>query len=91
MLFRSDGKQMHEGSPIEHVDKIKVPVLLFHGDFDRNVSVNQSKRMAARLTAAGGKCEFVEYPDLDHQLADSAARAEMLRKSDEFLRKSLGM
>jgi len=89
--FIGDGKQMHEGSPIEHVDKIKVPVLLFHGDFDRNVSVNQSKRMAARLTAAGGKCEFVEYPDLDHQLEDSAARAEMLRKSDEFLRKSLGM
>ena len=89
--YVGDGKQMHEGSPIEHVDKIKVPVLLFHGDFDRNVNVNQSKRMAARLTAAGGKCEFVEYPDLDHQLEDSAARADMLRKSDEFLRKALGM
>jgi len=89
--YIGDGKQMHEGSPIEHVDKIKVPVLLFHGDFDRNVNVNQSKRMAARLTAAGGKCEFVEYPDLDHQLEDSAARADMLRKSDEFLRKALGM
>jgi len=89
--YIGSGKQMHEGSPIEHVDKIKAPVLLFHGDFDRNVNVNQSKRMAARLTAAGGKCEFVEFPDLDHQFEDSAARAQMLRKSDEFLRKSLGM
>lgn len=89
--FIGDGKLMHDGSPIEHVDKIKVPVLLFHGDFDRNVGVNQSKRMAARLTAAGGKCELVEFPDLDHHLEDSTARAQMLRKSDEFLRKTLGL
>jgi dipeptidyl aminopeptidase/acylaminoacyl peptidase len=86
-----DGKQMHEGSPIEHVDKIKVPVLLFHGAFDRNVGINQSRRMASRLTSAGGKCELVEWPDLDHQLEDSAARTQMLRKSDEFLRKALGL
>ena len=89
--FIGNGKQMHEGSPVEHVDKIKVPVLLFHGAFDRNVGVNQSRRMAARLTAAGGKCELVEWPDLDHQLEDSAARAQMLHKSDEFLEKALGL
>jgi dipeptidyl aminopeptidase/acylaminoacyl peptidase len=86
-----DGKLMHEGSPIEHADKIKAPVLLFHGDFDRNVNSNQSKRMAARLQAVGAKCELVTWPDLDHQLEDSAARALMLRKSDEFLRKELGL
>jgi len=89
--FVGDGKTMHEGSPIEHADKIKAPVLLFHGDFDRNVNSNQSKRMAARLQAAGNKCELVTWPDLDHQLEDSAARALMLRKSDEFLRKALGL
>jgi dipeptidyl aminopeptidase/acylaminoacyl peptidase len=89
--FVGDGKTMHEGSPIEHADRIKVPVLLFHGEFDRNVSVNQSKRMAARLQAAGGRCELVTWPDLDHQLEDSAARAQMLRKSDEFLRKELAL
>jgi len=89
--FVGDGRQVHEGSPAEHADKIKVPVLLFHGAFDRNVSIEQSKRMAARLTAAGAKCELVTWPDLDHQLEDSSARAQMLRKSDEFLRKELGM
>jgi dipeptidyl aminopeptidase/acylaminoacyl peptidase len=89
--FVGDGKLMHEGSPIEHADKIKAPVLLFHGDFDRNVNSNQSKRMAARLQAVGAKCELVTWPDLDHQLEDSAARALMLRKSDEFLRKALAL
>lgn len=89
--FVGSGKQMHDGSPIEHADRIKAPVLLFHGELDRNVSVNQSKRMAAHLEAAGNKCELVTWPDLDHHLDDSAARTQMLRKSDEFLRKALGM
>jgi acetyl esterase/lipase len=89
--FIGDGPQMHEGSPIEHVDKIKVPVILFHGAQDANVSIEQSKRMAARLKAAGAKCELVTWDDLDHHLEDSAARAQMLRKTDEFLRHVLGM
>jgi acetyl esterase/lipase len=89
--FIGDGPEMHEGSPAEHADKIKVPVILFHGSFDRNVSIEQSKRMTSRLTAAGGKCELVTWDNLDHQLDDSTARAQMLRKSDEFLRRSLGL
>jgi acetyl esterase/lipase len=89
--FVGEGPQMHDGSPIEHADKIKVPVILFHGGQDANVSIEQSKRMAARLKAAGAKCELVTWDDLDHQLEDSAARAQLLRKSDEFLRRVLGM
>ena len=81
----------HDGSPLEHADKINAPVLLFHGARDHNVNIEQSKRMAARLTKAGDKCELVTWEDLDHQLDDSHARAEMLRKSDEFLRQTLGL
>jgi len=40
---------------------------------------------------AGGKCELVTWDDLDHQLNDSNARAQMLRRSDEFLRAAFGM
>jgi len=76
---------------IEHADKIKVPVLLFHGGHDANVNIEQSKSMAARLKAVGAKCELVTWDDLDHQLEDSSAREQMLRKSDQFLRQALGM
>lgn len=89
--FIGDGPEMHAGSPIEHADKIKAPVLLFHGAFDSNVSVEQSKRMAARLKAAGGSCDLVTWDGLDHQLEDSAARTQMLRQSDAFLRTAFGM
>jgi dipeptidyl aminopeptidase/acylaminoacyl peptidase len=89
--FVGDGPHMHAGSPLEHADKIKVPVMLFHGALDRNVGISQSQRMAARLTAAGGRCELVTWDNLDHHLEDSGARAEMLRKSDAFLRQAMGM
>ncbi len=47
--------------------------------------------MAARLKAAGDSCELVTWDDLDHQLEDSAARTQMLRQSDAFLRRAFGM
>jgi acetyl esterase/lipase len=89
--FVGDGPETREGSPLEHADSIKAPVLLFHGGMDRNVNIEQSQRMAARLTSLGDKCELVTWDNLDHQLEDSSARAQMLRKSDAFLRQAFGI
>jgi acetyl esterase/lipase len=86
-----EGPHVREGSPALNAAKIKVPVLLFHGEMDRNVPIRQSREMADRLAAAGVPHELVTWPDLDHQLDDSAVRAEMLRKSDAFLRKAMGL
>jgi dipeptidyl aminopeptidase/acylaminoacyl peptidase len=86
-----DGAHVKEGSPAEHADRIKAPMLLFHGSFDRNVRIEESELMCSRLQAAGGKCELVKFQELDHYLEDSGARAQMLGKSDAFLRAALGM
>ena len=85
------GAKMQDGSPINHVDKFKQPVLLFHGTFDLNVSVEESRHMAAALKSAGAQCDLVLYEDHDHQLDDSDVRTDMLRKSDAFLRHAFGM
>jgi dipeptidyl aminopeptidase/acylaminoacyl peptidase len=89
--YVGDGPHVRAGSPADNADKIKVPVLLFHGVLDRNVPIDQSRRMAASLESAHVSHELVTWDDLDHYLEDSAARAEMLRKSDAFLRQSMGM
>jgi dipeptidyl aminopeptidase/acylaminoacyl peptidase len=83
--FVGDGPYLTAGSPIVQAEKIKVPVLLFHGELDRNVSVRQSRRMAERLRAVGASCELVTWSELDHYLEDSSARAQMLSKSEAFL------
>jgi dipeptidyl aminopeptidase/acylaminoacyl peptidase len=89
--FIGQGPHVRAGSPARNADKIKVPVLLFHGDKDRNVGVGESRLMATRLKAVGGKVELVEFAGLDHQLNDATARTTMLTKADTFLRTSLGM
>ena len=85
------GPHVRDGSPAKNVDKIKAPVLMFHGDLDRNVNIEQSRFMAGRLRGAGKSVELVEYKGLDHALDDSAVRAEMLDKSDAFLRQAMGL
>jgi dipeptidyl aminopeptidase/acylaminoacyl peptidase len=84
--FVGEGPHTREGSPARNADKIKVPVLMFQGTYDRNVSINQSRLMDAQLDKAGAKHQLVTWDGLDHYLEDGEARAEMLRKSDEFLR-----
>jgi dipeptidyl aminopeptidase/acylaminoacyl peptidase len=84
--YIGEGSHVREGSPARQAEKIKVPVLMFHGTLDRNVSINQSRTMDARLAKAGVKHQLVTFEGLDHYLEDSSARTEMLRKSDDFLR-----
>lgn len=87
--YVGSGPHVREGSPALNAGKIHVPVLLFHGDEDRNVDIEQSRKMDRALTAAAVPHELVVYPGLDHALDDSTARTDLLRRSDAFLRKIL--
>ena len=87
--FVGAGPHLREGSPLQNAARIKAPVLLFHGDLDLNVGINQSRKMQDKLKGIGAKSELVVYNGLDHQLEDSVARTDMLRRSDAFLRQAL--
>lgn len=82
---------IRQGSPAQNSAKIVAPVMLFHGDADLNVPVDQSRLMADRLKASGHLAGYTEYPGLDHQLENGVARAQMLFKSDQFIRTTLGL
>ncbi|WP_298814038.1 S9 family peptidase [uncultured Sphingomonas sp.] len=88
--FVGTGPHLREGSPAQHADAFKAPVLLFHGTYDQNVSVEQSRLMDRRLAASGKRHELVTYHGLAHALTDSVARADMLKRSDMFLRSAFG-
>jgi dipeptidyl aminopeptidase/acylaminoacyl peptidase len=87
--FIGSGPHLREGSPAQNAEKIKAPVLLFHGDKDRNVDVRHARLMHDKLKGAGARSELIVYPGLDHGLHDTAARTDMLRRSDAFLRQAL--
>jgi dipeptidyl aminopeptidase/acylaminoacyl peptidase len=89
MLVREyigSGENVVAGSPLRQAEKIKVPVLLVHGDLDSNVSISHSDKMASALPQA----EFIRFKGLDHYLNDSAARVEMLTKMGELLDRTIG-
>jgi dipeptidyl aminopeptidase/acylaminoacyl peptidase len=89
-VFVGDGPHIEEGSPLRHVDRIKAPVLLVHGDLDANVAFRHSQKMADALKGAGKEVEFLQYKGLDHQLRDSAVRAELLTHMAELLDRTIG-
>ncbi len=85
------GPLVEQGSPARRASQIKSSVMLFHGTLDRNVNVEQSRVMDSALSAAGVPHRTVIFQDRDHQIEDSAMRAQMLRESDAFLRQAMGM
>jgi len=86
--FLGSGSASREASPLQRADKIKVPVLLVHGTLDFNVAVDESRAMAKKLKSLGANVELMEFEGLDHQLGDSQARAEFLRRADQVLSKA---
>lgn len=85
--YVGSGDNVVAGSPLRHADKIKVPVLLVHGDLDSNVSISHSEKMADALSQA----EFVRFRGRDHYLNDSEARVQMLTKMGELLDRTIGL
>ena len=55
-------------SPNAAVDKWRSPVLLIHGDDDRNVPFNQTVDLVQRLKKQGVEYEEIIYPDEIHDL-----------------------
>ena len=89
--FIGHGPHVQAGSPAQHASRIKAPVLIFHGSDDQNVGVGESRMMVSRLKSAGKSVDYVEFKGLDHQLRDDEARAELLDRSEKFLRRALAL
>ena len=87
--FIGSGAHIEEGSPAQNPSKFKAPVLMFHGDIDLNVDIAQARKMDKALRGAKKSSQLVVYPKLEHSLRDGQVRADMLRKSDAFLRTAL--
>ena len=87
--YIGSGPHIREGSPLQNIAAIRAPVLLFHGDRDLNVPIIHSRRMDSALRGAGKSTELVTFAGLEHDLADSAARVQMMQRISAFLETSL--
>jgi dienelactone hydrolase len=87
--YIGSGPHIREGSPLQNVEAITAPVLLFHGDRDLNVPVIHSQRMDRALRGANKPSELVTFAGLEHDLDDSDVRVQMLRRIGAFLETNL--
>ena len=80
---------MHKISPIEHVDQVRAPMLLLHGNNDSVVPVEQSRDMSEKLKKAGKNVRYVELKGDDHWLSSAPTRTQMLQEIETFLAEHL--
>ncbi len=74
-------------SPLYTVDRLKVPVLVLHGEKDQRVLPKQSRLYADALKAAGKTFEYVSIPDDGHGYTTTAAAKIWYDRLDAFLAK----
>ncbi len=58
--------------PMEHLDQVKIPWLIFHGDYDRQADTIHSRTAAARMRQVNPNANFryVEIPKMSHTLGE---------------------
>ncbi len=82
--YRSDPQLWVEASPLAHVSAASPPFFLYHGGLDRLVEPDQSRRLHARLTAAGVRCELHEVQMHGH-LSMFVLNRSARRRGADFL------
>lgn len=89
--FGDETDDLKARSPLYNIDKIKIPILLMHGDEDRTVPVAQSQDFAEELEDAGKSVRYIELEDGGHSLAIQLNRTIFFEELDAFLIKHLGV
>ncbi len=87
--FGKERDSLRAVSPKYHADRIKIPVLLAHGDRDRTVPVAQSRDMAEALEDADKDFIYMELEDGSHILHRQQNRTAFLEAMEAFLAKHL--
>lgn len=74
-------------SPINYVQNITTPYIIFHGDNDRRTGFVQSEMMYRSLKVLGRPVEYVRHPGATHEITrsgDNRQRMDQMLRTYEF-------
>ncbi len=77
-------------SPLDRADEINAPMLLVHGEDDRNVSIRHSRQLANKLERDGKPVTFIPLPGEGHTLFKEESYLEWLSALEQFLAENIG-
>jgi dipeptidyl aminopeptidase/acylaminoacyl peptidase len=72
-------------SPINHVDRIKAPLMVIHGANDPRVPVGEAEQIVAALRARHVPVAYLRYEDEGHGLSKLVNRLDAYAKMADFL------
>ncbi len=77
-------------SPIRYADRVKVPVLILHGEQDRRVPLSQGQMFHRALRFNGTPVEMVTYPRGPHWFFEAAHGRDVQQRVLDWLDTQLG-
>jgi len=78
-------------SPINHINKIKKPILLFHGKKDTVISYKQTLKIQEILIQNNKYSEVIFFDNEGHGFRNNENREVVMQKSQEFLKNALNI
>ncbi|HEY1107276.1 MAG TPA: S9 family peptidase [Opitutaceae bacterium] len=84
-----DSTQLAERSPVNHVERIRVPSLHVYGLNDPRVKIEHWRRLEAELKKHKKPYEAIESKEEGHGFQSEGTRIGFYRKLEEFLAKNL--
>lgn len=84
-----DSSDLKARSPYYHAKKIKMPMLIVHGEEDRVVDVKQSRMFVDELEDYDKSFEYIQLESGDHYLSIQRNRHTFFEAMDRFLKTHL--
>ena len=78
-------------SPINHINKIKKPILLFHGKKDTVISYKQTLKIQETLIQNNKYSEIMFFENEGHGFKNIENKEVVIQKSQEFLKNVLNI
>jgi dipeptidyl aminopeptidase/acylaminoacyl peptidase len=85
----ADADLLRDLSPMTHIDRLRTPLMIVHGENDSNVPVIEAEQVAAALSERGVEHRYLLFPDEGHELLHRSSRADYLRATVDWLTRHL--
>lgn len=84
-----DREFLASASPLRHVEDMKAPLFVIHGENDPRVPVTEARQLVANLEKRHVRCELLVYGDEGHGLARLANKLDAYPRAVSFLEEVL--
>jgi len=88
-MVSADIKILKERSPINHLNQLKAPMIIFQGSDDKIVHPEVSREMATILKEKGIKSDYIEYQGEGHGFRQLENKVDALKKESAFFKEVL--